>query len=634
MDMQPTDRDPQPMAMQKMHDLFWRNDQISILYLSSVPLLNAAGKINSSGFLEAIQNQPNLLTNFLQSDQRKYQEDAPAPPDPSIGEPLNVQVRFLNDDSPVVSSPDVVASAMPRENEEQLPPGIYPFTVNLSSGNLPVPTTPFMVSSSLSGYFKILDLSQPDDPVPTNDALMLKVVKKINAFRANLNAQQQGNISAAVTAPVMLNGGTPDGIIQGCPLTPPIPASDSCSNWHYRLPKISSDLKSKTGEGVTVFVLDAFPERGIIERAVRDAGDDNVLLRNVYETVSFDYSLLSGVQEAGALRGMEDGFVGKDVYGRHYPILMADHGLYIAGIVRDVARKADIECIRVLNGFCAGDMNVLSNALTNIYNRKIGAAEPSLEGKPVVINMSLVFPTDDELMSSGVDPASGGFGTIRAAIFLQIKALTDLGVVVVASAGNEGDEREMNMTGAMGRPDALYPAQFCYAPYNDDNIIPVGAVDAGGSATHYSCYPGPRGVATYGGNVPSVSPASPPSVNPTVDTSDMPHGLYASVEYPPLSADPPEQYYAAPDDHAWAYWVGTSFATPIVAAVAARVLQSSPTLAGTGVHDAILSEAVDTVQWTNLSGNVVQQPGSMLLAVQECRRTDYEEGDEDDEDEE
>ena len=629
MDMQPASRDPQTMDMQNMHNLFWRDDQISILYLSSVPLLNAAGKINSIGFLQAIQNQPNLLTNFLQSDQRTYQKDAPTPPDPSIGEPLNVQVRFLNDDSPVAPPPDM-KSDMPGENEEQLPPGIYPFTVNLSFGNLPVPRTPFVVSSSISGYLKIVDLSQPGNPIPTNDALMLKVVKKINAFRANLNAQQKGDIVAEVAAPVVLTGGTGGGIIQGCPLTPPIPASDSCSNWHYRLPKISSDLKSKTGEGVTVFVLDAFPERGIIERAVRDAGDDNVLLRNVYETVSFDYGLLSGVQEAGALRGMEDGFVGKDVYGRHYPILMPDHGLYIAGIVRDVARKADIECIRVLNGFCAGDMNVLSNALTNIYNRKIGAAEPSLKGKPVVINMSLVFPTDDEL-SLGIDPSSGGFGTIRAAIFLQIKALTDIGVVIAASAGNEGDEREMNMTGTMARPDALYPAQFCYAPYNDDNIIPVGAVNSTGSASTYSCYPGARGVATYGGEVPTVSPKLPPSANPTVDTSDMPHGIYASVEYPPLSVDPPEQYYAAPDDHAWAYWVGTSFATPIVSGLAARILQSKPTMAGTGVHDAVLSEAADTVQWTNLSGNAIQQPGSMLLAVQECKHRDYDEDDDDDE---
>ena len=109
----------------------------------------------------------------------------------------------------------------------------------------------------------------------------------------------------------------------------------------------------------------------------------------------------------------------------------------------------------------------------------------------------------------------------------------------------------------------------------------------------------------------------PTSNNPSVDTSDMLRGIYSSVEYPPLSADPPEQYYAAPDDHAWAYWVGTSFATPIVSALAARILQQQPSLTGGGVHNAVLNEASRLVQWTNLDGGG-QQQGKMLLAVQKC----------------
>jgi len=39
------------------------------------------------------------------------------------------------------------------------------------------------------------------------------------------------------------------------------------------------------GDGVTVFILDAFPERGVISRAARDAGDDNWLLSNVKRLV-------------------------------------------------------------------------------------------------------------------------------------------------------------------------------------------------------------------------------------------------------------------------------------------------------------------------------------------------------------
>jgi subtilisin family serine protease len=51
-------------------------------------------------------------------------------------------------------------------------------------------------------------------------------------------------------------------------------------------------------------------------------------------------------------------------------------------------------------------------------------------------------------------------------------------------------------------------------------------------------------------------------------------GLYSSSHYPTLSASetPPNEY--SDDSHGWAYWSGTSFATPIVSSLAALVLQA------------------------------------------------------------
>lgn len=612
------------MQRMEMHDTFWRNDQVSILFLSDVPLLNQDGNLNTKDLLGVIQGQPEIVSHFLQQ---------PVSESPD-GEPIEVQLHFLNDDThtepPPMQGPDAMKSV---ENNTQIPPGIYPFEATLPQPDIPVPFGPENLKASFASFFKIEDLSQPGGATPSSGSLMLKVVEKINTYLEALNQQEGGNIIAAVAAPVWLTGGTstfgPGGVGQGCPLTPPmpLPVNDSCSNWHYKLSNLSSDVQSMKGEGVTVFVLDAFPEHGVIARAARDAGEDNRLLRKVHKTVRFDYSVLSGVQEIQDMRDTQDAFVGKDVYGRHYPILMPDHGLFIAGIIRDIAPKARIECIRVLNDLCVGDANLITNALSNIYQRKIGAAPDSLNGKPVVINMSLVIPTDDELASKGVDLHGGAFKDIRATLFFHIKALTDLGVVIAASAGNEGDQREMP---GSPRPDTLYPAKFCYAPYNDDGIIPVGAVNSKGYAATYSCYPGLRGVATYGGEVPDVSPKNPPSTKPSVDTSDMPRGIYSSVEYPPLSADLPGQYYDAPNDHSWAYWVGTSFATPIVSALAARILQKQPALTGPGVHGAILTQASGAVQWTNLAGGASQQ-GNMLLAEQKCVHRDYDEGDEDEE---
>src|SRR6266567_457329 len=637
----------QSMAMDDVHNTFWRDDQVCILFLTDIPLLNEAGILNREPLRNLMFELPNNVTRFL----NQVVGGAPA---------IQVQLNFLNGgshpDSKVATQTKQASHRTDSEDDPGIFPGVYPFEVALPPIDLPLP---FTVHTSIAGFFQIEVPSQPSSGTPlmrasassghnSPDSLVVSIVEKINKkenleeLNRELSQESGGHIVATVAAPVWLSGGTGDGITQGCPLTPPMPVSDSCSNWHIELPDLSPDLQSKTGEGVTVFILDSFPERGVIERAARDAGDDNLLLREVNETVEFDYNFMSGIKNVQEMGDTQGTFVGKDVYGRHYPILLADHGLFIAGIVHDVAPEASIECIRVLNDLCVGDVQLISKALWNIYLRKVSPASmpqaAPLDGKPVVINMSLVIPTDEELKSKNVDPTSGALQDIRANLFYLIKALTELEVIVVASAGNEADLREMS---GGNRPDALRPAAWGNEPYQLEGIVPVGAVNGSGKATSYSCYPGNRGIATYGGEVPKVP--LPTSNNPSVDTSDMLRGIYSSVEYPPLSADPPEQYYTAPDDHAWAYWVGTSFATPIISGLAARILEKKKTTPILGsVRDNVLRAASGSTAWDRLSSSpggaatgaggdiTITQTGRVIRAMQQCWSIDRDdEGDED-----
>ena len=254
---------------------------------------------------------------------------------------------------------------------------------------------------------------------------------------------------------------------------------------------------------------------------------------------------MSGVQEILDMASTGNASVGKDVYGRHYPIELSDHGLFIAGIVRDLAPDARIECVRVLNFLCVGDLQILTGALSKIYNRMLSmnldtGKVGDLHGKPVVINLSLVIPTDDEAQQKQLDPSAGGLNIIQASLFFVIQSLTGLGAIIVASAGNEGDLRES--PGAK-RPVALYPAAFGSPPYSLNGVIAVGAVDANGHATSYSCSPGTRGIATYGGEVPHIAPPNPHYSNPSLTTLEAMRGIYSSPEYPPLSFDHPAQYY-------------------------------------------------------------------------------------------
>ena len=618
MDTQKMSKGKMPM---NMHNTLWRDDQITILFQSALPLIEEGGLLQK-GPLVAFDAtaQLNKLNNFLKG--RKV--------------PVTLHLLDESDNS------DPMKPARRRRILEgvelpddflQLPHGVYPF--GLTS---PVESPYGIIRTSFISFFQIKMRSshggsggasmKMDDSDTGN--LIPHLVQTFNEHLKELNKGEPVQITIA--APTWLSGGTGSGgTTQGCPLTPPIPVTDSCSNWHIDMPDLfPDDLKARTGDGVTAFILDSFPERGAIARAARDAGNDNVLLKEVDGTVTFDYSFMSGVQDAQEIGATSGTLVGKDVYGRHYPIELADHGLFIAGIVHDVAPNARIECIRVLDDLCVGDVQVIANALWSVYYRK-ALRSGDLYNKPVVVNLSLVIPTDEEASLKGVSTAFSGSTNVWSSLQQPLLSLSNLGVISVASAGNEADLRDIP---GGNRPNALYPAKFGNDPYNMEGVIPVGAVDGKGQATSYSCYPGPRGIAVYGGEVPDVQPPSPPnptSNHPIVNTTDALRGIYSSADYPPLSLDPPALYYAAPNDHGWAYWVGTSFATPIISGLVARILEEKQTTAmPDSVRDNVLHAATLGTKWDRMSSPAggsatTSEDGRVIHAVQQCQSVDEDE---------
>src|SRR5205085_221893 len=171
---------------------------------------------------------------------------------------------------------------------------------------------------------------------------------------------------------------------------------------------------------------------------------------------------------------------GKDVYGRLVGFPMRDHGLSIAGIIRDLAPAAQIECIRVLNDHGVGDTNTLFQALDYIQGR----VNTDLAKKPVIVNMSLVV----------VPPKSD-----------------------------------------------WYRFKWDANPKPLQRILKGLAVSKQGQPPVYSNHPGPDGIGAYGGDLPQPKPWIPSAIahiNADVDKSgiDAICGVFTSGAYPALSA--------------------------------------------------------------------------------------------------
>lgn len=421
----------------------------------------------------------------------------------------------------------------------------------------------------------------------------------------------------------------------GCPVSPPIPVEDAgeAGCWKLAFHHLADpSLQKKTGAGVKVFVLDTLPEREQIASAAK-AAPDNMLLRSMTSgmarglqsdtntpAITFNYSYDAFIPDPS-----ESATTGKDIYGRLVGFPMADHGTAIVGIIRDLAPNAEIECIRILNDYGVGDIYTLGHVLAYLKTRM---EDGDVASQPVVVNLSLVV----------MPPANGSPDgltddiqqTTKDLLYSRLQPLAERGAVITASAGNDSDPRDTYMNPTEIHFASRYPAALAYEDRPITTMIPVGAVNQKGEVALYSNYPGPLGIATYAGELPRPDPWMPSAmsqaVTRVVGPIDALRCVYTSPFYPALSVNDPSQasspdypVYEAPNS--WAYWSGTSFATPIISALAARILQgqSSKEL---DVRQAILDVASQQTMWRRVGDDKEDIRGPLIIARQEWQSAD------------
>jgi len=221
------------------------------------------------------------------------------------------------------------------------------------------------------------------------------------------------------------------------------------------------------------------------------------------------------------------------------------HSTFIAGIVRQVAPDARVLAIRVLHSDDVAYEGDIICGLRHLIKRIELAAPGDLAGMVDVVSLSFGYFSEsrhDKVVTHG--------------LWKAIEALLDLGVVVVAAAGNFATSRE------------FYPAAFAREPVPAGQVpvISVGALNPNGTKAMFSN--DGRWVTAWarGAVVVSTYPID-------IDASRTPE-LRVPVNRKPPGILLPGREALDPDDYrgGWAVWSGTSFSAPYLAALMARSL--------------------------------------------------------------
>jgi hypothetical protein len=443
----------------------------------------------------------------------------------------------------------------------------------------PVPGVDDRSAPSQAAFFYRVGVSEPER-IPPHDRgirIVQQLVDVINARLADFPHPSGFTVRAA--HPNWFHDGADDHST-GCPGSCPEVAPNHY--WRFTFPR-HSDIEnaltvSSPTTDVIVAVLDTCPEASVVQAAATRTANP-LLLQIVAPSGGVSIGQAPSLTETQATF-FHPGETIPSLPPWHLPapapagttlsnFEVVDHGLMVAGIIRDIAPQAEIHLIRVLGKYGVGYLQGVIDVLWQLPSvLKVGS-------KKLVVNLSLV---------SSVPPTWSHGIKLNMALQDACNWLTKQGVLVVASSGNFGHGEVLPTP----RPDPAYPARF-------PDVFSVSTVRRDRTATQLSCKAAEtpalgNGIATFGGDV--LPPFGiPPEHNPFIDLTASPVEAVvgvcskggAAVGVLPLDGI---AGYANPtpttrlNTDGWVYWSGSSFATPIISGIAARLWRVNPTLPG------------------------------------------------------
>lgn len=395
---------------------------------------------------------------------------------------------------------------------------------------------------------------------------------------------------------IELIGATPNWFApaqQGCdgpsPASQPVPAREYGSRVRYAPQLKRLDLVRKAEEvhewhqGPVVAVLDTAPTQINVNDYPHNRHLHEVMEKLVPPFGELGPGSALESARATAVQLLQDG--GFHPVGPPEPYDVADHGLFIAGVVHATAPWARLRLIRVMNDYGVGSLHTLVIALVSlaqakepndalIVNLSLGMLPPLEQladfwfGLPITgltgcpEDPTLQFVDDEpnltpseviELVKRKDRIITNAIGTLDLPVQRLMEVLRSNNCLIAAAAGNDSAFRGVDRK---PRWDPRIPALY-------DTVLGVAAAVRPGVAARYSNRgeepPAPvrDGVATLGGDLAADG------LTPVGGVI----GVYTAKHFPPLPPTAPP----ALNSNGWAEWSGTSFATPIMAGVAANL---------------------------------------------------------------
>jgi hypothetical protein len=394
------------------------------------------------------------------------------------------------------------------------------------------------------------------DPAITDPAPLA-----LSYLQAHLEQLAQEGLAILSAMPNWLVAAAPVFYSDGGPALPPhpapsidVPAADGMPvGWRFSFLDQVAQLHPTGTEDVVVAVLDtAYHADRVRSSATRPEFRRNWLLQRLAADLRSENGLFE--IEYNRYTVSNEARTGHDFYNEPRYYFMSDHGLFISGIIRDIAPKARIRLVRILNDYGCCDLYNLFAALTDLEQELVSGAIRRL-----VINLSLAIMPDIRRLptiwfenrtwpSTHLNGVMRLLNQLEEGLRLLFESLYAHGALVVAAAGN--DSASTTKQGKSPRPPR--------APARYSTTMSVTAVNSQHEAARYAnaaCIaPLDAGIATFGGDSYGFTDAN--------GLPDAVRGIYIAPTFPS----------GEPNSSGWADWSGTSFATPIISALGAHLL--------------------------------------------------------------